>query len=46
MASNVASVTGYNAFEQRGTLFRADIRADYKQVDADAWVNGYIEQDA
>lgn len=46
LASNVASVTGYNAFEQRGTLFRADIRADYKQVDADAWVNGYIEQDA
>lgn len=46
LASNVASVTGYNAFEQRGTLFRADIRADYKRVDADAWVNGYIEQDA
>jgi len=46
LASNVASVTGYNAFEQRGTLFRADIRADYKKVDADAWVNGYIEQDA
>ena len=46
LASNVASVTGYNAFEQRGTLFRADVRADYKQIDADAWVNGYIEQDA
>lgn len=42
MASNVASVTGYNAFEQRGTLFRADMRADYKTVDNKAVVNGYI----
>ena len=46
LASNVASVTGYNAFEQRGTLFRADVRADYKQIDGDAWVNGYIAQEA
>lgn len=46
LASNVASVTGYNAFEQRGTLFRADVRADYKQIDGDAWVNGYIAQGA
>lgn len=46
LASNVASVTGYNAFEQRGTLFRADVRADYKQIDGDAWVNGYISQSA
>lgn len=43
LSSNVASVTGYNAFEQRGQLFRADVRADYKKVDEDAWVNGYIE---
>ena len=42
LSSNVASVTGYNAFEQRGTLFRAEVRADYKTVDGDAWVNGYI----
>lgn len=42
-ASKVASVTGYNAFEQRGTLFRADMRADYKTVDAGAFVNGYVE---
>lgn len=42
LSSNVASVEGYNAFEQRGTLFRAEIRADYKAVDSDAWVNGYI----
>lgn len=43
MASNVASVTGYNAFEQRGMLFRADVRADYKKIDENAWVNGYIQ---
>lgn len=42
LSSNVASVTGYNAFEQRGTLFRAEVRADYKAVDSDAWVNGFI----
>ena len=42
LSSNVASVTGYNAFEQRGTLFRAEVRADYKAVDTGAWVNGYI----
>lgn len=43
LSSNVASVTGYNAFEQRGQLFRADCRMDYKALDSDAWVNGYIE---
>lgn len=42
LSSNVASVEGYNAFEQRGTLFRAEVRADYKPVDTAAWVNGYI----
>ena len=42
LASNVAAVTGFNAFEQRGTLFRAEIRADYKVIDEDAWVNGYV----
>lgn len=42
LSSNVASVSGYNAFEQRGTLFRAEIRADYKAIDSDAWINGYI----
>ena len=25
---------------------RADVRADYKQIDGDAWVNGYIAQGA
>ena len=43
LSSNVASVDGYNAFEQRGMLFRADARMDYKAIDSDAWVNGYIE---
>ena len=42
LSSNVASVTGFNAFEQRGTLFRAEVRADYKVIDEDAWVNGYM----
>lgn len=48
-ASNVAAVsdgTGkvvYNAFAQRGRLYRADMRADYKVIDSDAFVNGYIE---
>ena len=45
LSSNVASVDGYNAFEQRGMLFRADARMDYKPIDSDAWVNGYIEFD-
>ena len=43
LSSDVASVTGYNAFEQRGRLFRAEIRADYKAIDSDSWVNGYIQ---
>ena len=42
ISSDVAAVTGYNAFAQRGRLFRADVRADYVAVDSDAWVNGYI----
>lgn len=42
LASNVASVTGYNAFEQRGVLYRADVRADYTELDEDAYVNGFI----
>lgn len=43
LSSNVAAVDGYNAFEQRGQLFRADVRADYKAIDSAAWVNGYID---
>lgn len=42
-ASNTASVTGFNAFEQRGTIYRADMRADYKAVDKDAFVYGTMK---
>ena len=40
--SKVASVEGYNAFEQGGLLIRADERADYVVRDANAFVLGYI----
>lgn len=40
--SKVASVEGYNAFEQGGLLIRADERADYTVRDANAFVLGYI----
>lgn len=40
--SKVASVEGYNAFEQGGMLIRADERADYVVRDAAAFVLGYI----
>jgi HK97 family phage major capsid protein len=40
--SKVASVDGYNAFEQGGMLIRADERADYVVRDAAAFVLGYI----
>lgn len=45
-ASNVANVVDsdgksvFNAFQQRGTLYRADMRADYKTVDTKAVVYG------
>ena len=48
-ASNDAAVSDasgkvvYNAFAQRGRLYRADMRADYKTIDAGAFVNGYIQ---
>ena len=38
MTSNVASVTGFNAFEQDMTLFRAIERLDCVVQDTDAWV--------
>lgn len=38
MTSNVASVTGFNAFEQDMTLFRAIERLDCKVQDTGAWV--------
>lgn len=33
----------YNAFAQRGRLYRADMRANYKTIDSGAFVNGYIQ---
>lgn len=42
MNSNVASVTGFNAFEQDMTLFRGIERLDCKVRDAGAWVYGTI----
>ena len=42
MISNVASVTGFNAFEQNGALIRAIMRDDAKVWDADAFVYGQI----
>ena len=38
MTSNVAAVTGFNAFEQDMTLFRAIERLDAVTKDAGAWV--------
>ena len=42
MASNVASIGGFNAFAQNMTLLRAIVRDDYRVKDADSIVNGYI----
>ena len=42
MNSNVASVTGFNAFEQDMTLFRGIERLDCKVRDSGAWVYGTI----
>ena len=41
-SSREASVTGFNAFEQRGMLIAADVRADYKERDAAAYVFGCL----
>lgn len=43
MASNVASIGGFNAFAQNMTLLRAIVRDDYRVKDVDSIVNGYIE---
>lgn len=42
VASNVAVVDGINAFKNNLTMFRAIMRADYKTIDEDAVVKGYI----
>lgn len=41
--SDVAAVTGFNAFEQDGTLFRGIERLDVEEVDGDAYVYGGID---
>lgn len=45
LASNTASVTGFNAYEQDMTLFRGILRLDVKAKDAKALVNGVITVD-
>ncbi len=41
-ASDVATIGSFNAYAQNMTLFRAILRDDYKEIDKDAYVNGYI----
>lgn len=41
-ASNVAAIGGINAFAQNLTMIRGIMRADYKLIDANAIVKGYI----
>ena len=45
LASNVASVTGFNAYEQDMTLFRGILRMDVKAKDKAAFKNGVITVD-
>lgn len=41
-ASDVATIGTFNAFAQNMTLIRAILRDDYKELDGDAYVYGYI----
>lgn len=45
LASNTASVTGFNAYENDMTLFRGILRLDTKAKDAKALVNGVVTVD-
>lgn len=45
LASNTASVTGFNAYENDMTLFRGILRLDVKAKDAKALVNGVVTVD-
>lgn len=40
--SDVASTTNYNAFTQNLILYKIFMRMDYKTIDSNAFVNGYI----
>ena len=42
-ASDVAVIGDFNAFAMNMTLIRAILRDDYRELDADAYVYGYIE---
>lgn len=42
-ASDVASIGGFNAYAMNMTLIRAILRDDYTELDADAYVYGYID---
>lgn len=46
MASNVAVIGNFNAFAMNMTLIRAILRDDYKALDNDAYVYGYIDTSA
>ena len=43
MASNVATIGSFNAFAMNMTLVRAILRDDYRALDNDAYVVGYID---
>lgn len=42
-ASDVATIGNFNAYAMNMTLLRAIMRDDYKALDSDAFVNGYID---
>ena len=42
-ASDVAVIGDFNAYAMNMTLFRAIMRDDYKELDADSYVYGYID---
>ena len=42
-ASDVAVIGSFNAFAMNMTLIRAILRDDYKELDSDAYVYGYID---
>lgn len=45
-ASDVAVIGDFNAFAMNMTLIRAILRDDYKEIDKDAYVYGYIDMAA
>lgn len=43
-ASDVATIGSFNAFAMNMTLIRAILRDDYKELDGDAYVYGYLNE--